>query len=136
MRRSYIPFLALFLLSVAGEATAQRPEGAIISQCEIDLDADGDLDMAQVIGIREYKLIALIRRGDKAIPHVLAESKTKRRLTCMHGREIRETAAGPGKKQGRSHRTNGAYLLLSEPEGAAAAYFWSEGRFKEVWVSD
>jgi hypothetical protein len=57
-------------------------------------------------------------------------------FTCHYGKQIKETDAGPGRKKGKTYQTNGTYLKLTQPESSSAAYLWSEGKFKEIWLSD
>ena len=110
---------------------------AFAGGCKIDLNADGTEDTALLINSgKSYELIVIMRLKEATKSYVLNESNSMRYLACKRGKEIKETGAGPGKKAGRIHRTNGAYLTLLEPESSEAAYFWSDGAFKEVWLSD
>jgi hypothetical protein len=110
---------------------------AFAGGCNIDLNGDGAEDTALLINMgKSYELIAIMRFKDKTNSYILNKSDSMRYLICKNGKEIKETDAGPGKKVGRIHRTNGAYLTLMQPESSEAAYFWSDGVFKVVWLSD
>ncbi|MFA6448460.1 MAG: hypothetical protein WCX65_03240 [bacterium] len=82
------------------------------------------------------ELIILIIRKDKYVTYnyFLGESETK--LECHYGKAIKETDAGHGDKKGKTYKTNGAYLIIAQPEGAARALFWDNNKFHEVWTAD
>jgi hypothetical protein len=139
MRSLMIIFLALLFFHANHQgANAIQPDGlpiGFIGGCESDLNADGDLDTALLVSTsKDYELIVIMRLGEHTKSYIVNSSKFKRFLTCESGMQIKETTAHPGK--GKVYKTNGQYLLLTQPESSAVAYFWSEGKFKEVWLSD
>lgn len=110
---------------------------AFAGGCKIDLNADGAEDTALLINMgKSYDLIVIMQMKEGTKSYVLNKSDSMRYLICKNGKELKETDAGSGKKVGRIYRTNGTYLTLLQPESSEAAYFWSDGAFKEVWLSD
>jgi len=128
--------ISLIILPVVCAEQAGSPI-AFAGGCNIDLNGDGAEDTAILINMgKSYELIVILRLKDGTKSYVLDKSDSMRYLICKNGKEIKETDAGPGKRVGRIYRTNGAYLTLMQPESSEAAYFWSDGAFKEVWLSD
>jgi len=133
-----IAFSVLFMtgLGICADPQAGSPIG-FIGGCAIDLNADGNPDSALLINTgKSYELIVIMRLKEGLKSYVLDRSETSRYLTCNYGTQLKETEVGLGKKPGRTYTTNGFYLALLQPESSAVAYFWSDGKFKEVWLSD
>ena len=105
--------------------------------CSIDLNADGSLDSALLISNgKSYELIVILRLKEGLKSYLLDRNDTLRYLTCNHGKQLKETEAGLGKKTGRIFKINGSYLTLLQPESSEVAYYWSGGKFEKVWLSD
>jgi hypothetical protein len=140
MKSFYIALMAVSVLSISRGICADQEAGSpigFIGGCRIDLNADDNPDSALLLDASKgYELIVILSSGLNAKTYHVANPRSKMHLACHHGKQLKETDAGPGKKKGKSYQTNGAYLKLSQPEGASAAYFWSEDKFKEVWLSD
>jgi hypothetical protein len=131
-----IAFLCLNDLSLCGDPEAGQPIG-FLGGCESDLNADGNTDMALLIDTsRGYELVALMKSSAAAKCYHLKVFKSKMHLTCHHGKQLKETDAGPGERKGKTYQTNGTYLKLTQTEGASVAYFWSGDAFREVWTAD
>ena len=110
---------------------------SFVSGCEADLDKDGDQDAALLIHtVSGYELIVIMRSDQGTKSYVLNRSDAGRRLACKYGTELRETGAGPDKGERRTFKIDGAYITLLQPESSEVAYFWMDGDFKEVWLSD
>ncbi|NDY42609.1 hypothetical protein G3N55_07100 [Dissulfurirhabdus thermomarina] len=134
-----IASIALFVTNYRVCATPQSglPIG-FVGGCEIDLNADGNLDLALLLNTAEgYELVVMMRMGENIKSYVVTSANSKTFLTCHYGKELKATIAGKGKREhGETYQVNGAYLMLTQPESSAAAYFWSKDKFKEVWISD
>lgn len=133
-----VAFSALFMAGpgICADPRAGSPIG-FVGGCEIDLNADGNTDYALLVNSgRSYELIVILRSREGSKSFIVNRSDSLRHLTCRSGRRITQTAAYPGKKPGRTYSTNGAYLTLLQPESSEVAYYWSNGDFKEVWISD
>lgn len=106
-----------------------------ISSCEMDLNGDSQPDKAILLeGLAGRELIALIAKKTGYDTFVISTGKNHMFLNCKFGPEVKETVAGSG--TGKTHKTPGAYLELIKPESSSVAYFWSNGKFKEVWTAD
>jgi hypothetical protein len=132
-------FIAISILYISRPGICDDQQAgspiAFIEGCEIDLNADGNPDSVLLINTSKgNKLIVVIGSDTKA--YHLANVKLRPYLSCHYGKQLKETDAGPGIGKGKIYQTNGAYLKLCQPEGACAAYFWLDGKFKEIWLSD
>ncbi len=111
-----------------------------LAACEIDLTGDGEPDTALYLESgRRQRLVLLVRvpSGLNAYSWFVGEhGEGKLEMTCQRGSVLWETEAGPGARQKREHRTPGAFVELSQPEGGGAAYYWDGKRFVEVWTAD
>jgi hypothetical protein len=139
MKKIGLALMTIFILCINGRGADQKGGTPIgfLGGCEMDLDGDKIPDPALLIRTSKgYELIVILGSGLNAKAYHVAYPKSKVHLACHWGKQIKETDAGHGKKRGALYQTNGAYLTLSQPEGAAAAYFWTGDKFKEVWVSD
>ena len=108
-----------------------------IDSCEIDLNNDNKPDIVLLVeSAKGWELIVLmnIENGYKA--YVLSTGKEGMYLSCHFGKEIRETSAGKGKREGKIYKTNGTYIKLTQPELSSVVYFWKDNAFQEVWTSD
>ena len=115
-------------------AASGTPAG-LYGSCEIDLNADGRPDLALSIEtVRGPEVLALVATDDGYHAFVLSKGHGRVSIACEFGKEVRETSLAGG--SGRTIRTPGAYVLVSQPEGPKAAYVWVEDRFLEVWLSD
>ncbi len=106
-----------------------------ISSCELDFNNDDKPDIAILLETnRDWELIVLLNvaKGYKAF--LVSTGKPNMYLSCHFGKIVKETLAG--KEKGRTYKTNGTYLQLTQPEGSSVVYFWDGNRFKEVWTSD
>ena len=142
MKRNYFICSLAFFISI-GIAWASDPlDGspiAYLDGCEVDLNKDGIKDSAMLIKNKnEYELFVIMRFFDGPKLFVINRSNEPRYLSCRYGRQIKETVAGPEAKRGKIYNINGSYLALEQPEVSVVAYFWSEseGKFKEVWLSE
>lgn len=108
-----------------------------ISSCELDFNNDDESDIALLVEtLRGHELIVLTRSGEGYNAYVLSKEASNMHLSCHFWKFIKETSAGKGEKEGRTHKTPGTYIKLAHPEGSSAAYFWNGSGFKEVWTSD
>ena len=134
----------LWLLAIVMALASQRLDGqrglsafplTFSSGCELDLNGDKKDDRAMLIGRgNNYDLVVLLQREVDYQGIVLTTRTNPVSLACVYGFTIRERASNPARA--KSYRTTGTYLELSQPEGATAAYFWNQGEFREVWLSD
>jgi hypothetical protein len=106
------------------------------SSCESDLNGDGKTDVTTLIATAGgNKLIALLATKGGYTAHLLESGVEKSIFSCAKGNELKETKVKPG--TGHQIKVNtGTYILLSQPEGAKIAYFWSGKKFEKVWVND
>ena len=138
----FVSTVMLFFAWTVREASAQPAIEignpiSFVNGCEVDLDKDGDQDSALLIHTgKGYELIVIMRLEQETKSYVLNRSNGARHLNCKYGMEIKETSAGPGKREGRTFKIDGAFITLLQPESSEVAYFWMDGEFKEVWVSD
>jgi len=103
----------------------------------MDLNKDGNLDIALLINTTEgYKLIIVMRPNSALRTFFLGDATSKTYLSCHYGKEVKGTDAGPGKHHGKIYPINGTYLMLTQPEASSSVFFWSKDTFKEVWLSD
>lgn len=134
----YIFCILAILISYNGTAISLTGNGRplkYISSCELDFNNDNEPDVALLVEtLRGRELIVLIKATKGYGTYVLEASS--RYLSCHVGKFIKETPTGKGEKEGKLHKTPGAYIQLAHPEGPAAAYFWNGSGFKEVWTSD
>lgn len=122
--------LGLFVMAgtVAGDELAQ--ELSVDSSCEIDLNDDGQTDIAFIAETsRGYELIVLLRKARSYKTFLLYQGKPAMRLSCHQGGEFK-TAGGT------TYQTNGAYLMLLKFGKPSIAYFWSRRKFAEVWLAE
>ncbi len=145
--------LVAALASAALVLGCHRPPGSIahvqreattavecLAACEIDLTGDGEPDT--VLYLRSdtgQRLVILVETaaGLSASSWRVREHGVENLLlTCRHGSTLWETQAGPGKRTRKEHRTPGAFVELSQPEGGAVAYYWNGHGFTEVWTAD
>jgi len=105
-----------------------------ISGCEIDLDKNGEADLALLIESSDgCKLIVLMKFNGIYKSYALFDNCNMMNLSCKYGFELRETSTGNSK--GKIYNTNGTYIVLSQPEGSKMAFFWSKNKFKQIWIS-
>ena len=137
--------LIVCLVVALGAASAEVPGGQgngqplkYINSCEIDLNGDSESDVALLVEtVRGRELIVLLKAAAGYSAFVLATDKPSMYLSCHLGKTVTETVAGLGHKtMGKVYQTPGAYLELSEPEGARLAFFWNGTGFQEVWTAD
>jgi hypothetical protein len=134
---SAVVIILVFCISSRGADQKGGTPIGFFGGCEIDLNADKNPDSALLIStLKGYELIVILGSGTNAKAYHVSYPKSKMHLACHWGKQIKETDAGSGKKKGVLFQTNGAYLTLSQPEGASAAYYWTGDKFKEVWISD
>lgn len=133
--------LSAWLLSSTGvragiqQTPATGTPAKFHSSCEIDLNADRRPDLALSIeSVRGPEVLALVATEDGYRAFVLSRGHGPVSMTCQFGKEVHETSLGGS--AGRTIRTPGAYVVVSQPEGPKAAYVWVEGRFLEIWLSD
>lgn len=141
MRSIICMLTSLIVLCFNDPAMCRAQEGGVavgvLGGCEIDLNADGRTDMVLLLDTsRGYELVALMKSGTASKAYHLKTLKSKMHASCHHGKQLKETDAGPGKKRGKTYPTNGTYLKLAQQEGASVAYFWAGDAFQEVWISD
>ena len=103
--------------------------------CRADLNGDGEFDLA-VLAPAEYgrELIALLSRPPGYDGKVLFRTDSPMVLACHVGKTIVETTAA--RRQGKTYNTPGAYVSVSQTEGASLAFFWDGSQFKEISLSD
>lgn len=128
---------ALLLGLTHSGADAENPVVAsplkYLSSCEVDLNADDELDAVFLVEtVRGHELIILLRRSRAYEAHSF--TVTREQLSCPIGDTVSETASAAG--AGRHLKTPGAYVLLRQPEGAARAFVWTSGKFIEIWTRD
>jgi len=109
---------------------------AFVGGCDVDLDKDGDDDSVLYINSeRGYELIAIMRLKEGMKTYLLNRSNSLRHLKCQYGFRIKETDTDR-KKQGKVYEIDREFVALLQPESSEVAYFWQDGEFKEVWLSD
>lgn len=108
-----------------------------ISGCEMDLTNDAVLDLAFLMETSKgIQLFVLIKIDDAYSSQVLGSYDSNVNMSCRRGDVLYETRAGKGNKQAAKHKTLGSYVLISQPEGAAVAYYFDGDKFQTVWVKD
>lgn len=136
----YIIFILIIIGSYTTDAISLTGSGSpltYISSCQLDFDDDDEPDIALLVEtLRNPELIALIKTDKGYDAYVLSKVASNMRLSCHFGKFIKETSAGKGEKERRTHKTPGTYIKLAHPEGSSAAYFWNGSGFTEVWTSD
>jgi len=142
MKRIMLSFTAILFFSIHIHVAFAQQMGsgkpiAFVSGCDVDLNKDGDADSALLIHSSSgYELIVIMRLKEGTKSYVLNRSSALRHLTCQYGLQIKETDAGPGKKKGKIYEIDREFITLLQPESSEVAYFWMDGEFKEVWLSD
>lgn len=138
--------LVLGVTSTSGDLRAEevnplRPVRYIHS-CELDFDGDGRVDIAEFIESRSgHELIILLRRSDGFLAfRPFAVAAGERNYMMMECR-LEDSFVGipPGGKPAdprQRYKTPGAYILMYMPESSSVAYFYQDGRVREVWTSD
>lgn len=122
---------------VLGNASVAMGEemSAAAGSCWIDLDRDGTKDIAVFVPDETgAKLIALLGRAGGYEGKVLMSGAPGMVLSCKNGDFVTETTAI--RLEGKKHQTGGTYVTLSQPEGAAYAFFWTGSKFQEVLLAD
>ena len=120
-------------------AQSQRADSVrCVTTCAADLNADGQSDLAILLQNQDKQQLVVLLATNGGYKSYLLRSDTETAwiLICQVGNRVREAGAGPGKHKRRSFKTPGAYLIMSQPEGAAVAYFWNGEKFQEVWIAD
>jgi hypothetical protein len=109
-----------------------------ISSCEIDLNADGEADIAILVEtVRGWELIALMKTSDGYNSYVVTDNRKGMYLYCHYGYTVTEFPFDDTKSEAeRTYKTPGTFLELVYPESSAVAYFWNGNGFTEVWTSD
>ena len=107
-------------------------------RCALDFDGDQTIDIAVIHRARDKaKLVVQLNQTTGSRKVALAKTTEKfLQLECLVGDEVVETSSGPGDVAPKRLQTNGAYLVLRQAEGSAEAFFWSDGAFRSVWISD
>jgi hypothetical protein len=101
------------------------------SFCELDLNADGQIDMAF---LAESKLFVFIKEGPTYKSQVLSTNAKEMKLFCQKPNSIKETKAN--KQLGKTIRINSDYLKLVQPESSGVVFYWKNSKFEEVWIAD
>lgn len=108
-----------------------------ISGCQIDLDKNGELDLAFIIeSSNGSELIVLMRKEGRYKSYLLFKECDHMNLSGNYGFNLVATNAGKGKLEKRKVKTNGTYLLLSKPESSKIAFYWDKNKFQQVWLAD
>jgi len=133
-------FCILFFIGLVPNSLCEVGNGAplkYIASCELDLNNDGDPDIAFLVEtLKGRELIVLLRTKNGYKAFLLSRGKPNMYLSCHFGKYVEETLAGKGEKKGKVYKTNGTYLKLTQPEGSSVAFFWNNNTFQEVWTSD
>src|SRR3989344_6207147 len=131
MKRFAIYIFSLFVTTSIFNTNAISLTGSgsplkYISSCELDFNNDDEPDMALLVEtLRSRELIVLMKTDKGYDAYVLSKGASNRHLSCHFGKFIKETSAGKGKKEEKTHKTPGTYIKLAHPEGPSAAYFWN-----------
>jgi hypothetical protein len=108
-----------------------------ISGCQIDLDKNGETDLALILeSSNGSELIVLMRSEGTYKSYLLFEKCDFMNLSCNYGFDLIETSTGKGKRKERKVKTNGTYLLLSKPESSKIAFYWDNNKFQKIWLAD
>jgi hypothetical protein len=108
-----------------------------ISSCELDLNNDGEADIAFLVEtLRGREIIILLKKDTGYTAYRIPAIASSMYLSCHFGKSIKETEAGKKGGAAKIHTTPGTYIQLQEPEGSSIAYFWNGSGFTEVWTSD
>jgi hypothetical protein len=102
----------------------------------LDLNNDREPDIALLVESLEGPQLIVLMQTEKGYDAYVLSRRQGMYLSCHFGKFIKETSAGAGKKEGRTYETPGTYVQLSQPEGAAVAYYWNGRGFTEVWTAD
>ena len=128
--------LSLFFSTTSvAESANQIPLLKQMSSCELDINKDGNPDIAILVEtVSGREAIVLVRNENGYNSFLVRGNSQNMLLSCYSGNSIQETQAGKGK--GKVYKTMGTYIKLVQPEGASVAYFWNGSGFTEVWTSD
>lgn len=107
----------------------------VLQKCELDLTNDSKPDLATVVKTQlGQQLIVFVAGKDSYEPIPVTSKVDGMTLSCVRGDSLSETRTG--NTMSRNVKTNGAYILLAQPEGAAVAYYWNNRKFSEIWTRD
>jgi hypothetical protein len=109
-----------------------------IEGCEIDLDGDSQNDISLLMKTNKgFELIVLLKKGDGYKTLLLWQGDSEiMNMSCCYGKSIKAFATDRKCNKKTRYETNGTYIRLSEPEGSCMAFYWKNGKFEKVWVSD
>jgi hypothetical protein len=109
---------------------------AFVCGCDVDLNKDGNYDSVLYISSeRGYELIGIMRLKEGMKTYLLNRSSSLKHLKCQYGFRIKETDADR-KNKGKVYEIKREFVSLLQPESSGVAYFWQDGEFNEVWLSD
>jgi hypothetical protein len=122
---------------VAIAADANEWPAPLVSSCSIDLNGDGRLDLAILVGRgAAFEVIVLTTVQLTYRVDLIYRGADRVELSCKAGNSVRASAAGVAVGPANEERTMRGYIVLRQPEGSATAHFWQDGRLVEVWVAD
>jgi hypothetical protein len=137
MKKTIIILFITVIFIIATLASNDSIPIKYVDGCEIDLDKNGESDLALIVeSSHGQELIALMRSKGNYKAFLLYEKCNRMNLSCKYGTFLIETSAGKGEKKRKKVKTNGVYLLLSQPESAKIAFYWDENKFKKLWIAD
>jgi len=136
--------IALIILAFGGGISESSPNPGsgtplkYISSCEIDLDNNGEADVAMLVEtVRGRELIVLLKKEKGYDSYLVSSDNPAMYLSCSYGNSVSETVAGEGHDSVRQvFETPGAYLELYQYECCSVAYFWNGSGFTKVVTSD
>ncbi len=137
-------YIALIIFSVPVTSSADTTDYyeigtpiKFVEGCEADFDGDGKSDNALLIeDSKAVKLIILLNNNISNSITLFKTDSNLLRLRCVYSSELIGTTAGQGDKNKKKIHINGKYLMLFQPESSKIAFYWKDGKFNKLWLSD
>jgi hypothetical protein len=129
---------ALFFTSACHLADNTDDRMKLIDECRADFDKNAQPDLALLFDrAGEVTLTVFLARDGSYEEHLLKKSQAGTlRAKCASGYELVETLAGAGKTTSKKVVVDGSYVVLHQEESSSVAFYWADGQFHELWLSD
>lgn len=140
-KKIFMICLLSLLFSSISRADLNVETGApikFIEGCQDDFDNNGFDDIAILIQAKgKTLLMAMMKKEMTYSGHALFSSDSDYlRLRCEYRTELLETRAGKGNEEANKVPVNGKVIIIYQPEASSVAFYWKEGEFRMLWLSD